>query len=362
MANTTTLNETTRVLDGTESVRLATSGANWKALVSAVATYVNSQPMPVIAGGTAAGSTLTLESTSGAGTSDAIIFKTASQAERMRINTGGQVLINETAAQVVACQVGISANTNNNDALELVGYGGFATNLDIGNTVAATNTPTGGALTSGTTMHNYNMYGSDGTAYRQSAAITCTCDATPATSTVAGRIGLWTTPAGSSQTPIEALRMDSAGAIYFPRVTTAAASTAISVNTGSTPANKLIVNSSSLRFKKDVTKLPRARIDAIADLEPIEYASSVSDDDQETRFVGFAAEEVAKLDPSLVSWGYDASDYEVKDVGSDIRPRREFVLKPGSKLKPHWVMYDRVLLLKVAALEAEIADLRRHLS
>src|SRR6516225_3076158 len=139
MANTTTLNETTRVLDGTESVRLATSGANWKALVSAVATYVNSQPMPVIAGGTAAGSTLTLESTSGAGTSDAIIFKTASQAERMRINTGGQVLINETAAQVVACQVGISANTNNNDALELVGYGGFATNLDIGNTGAATN-------------------------------------------------------------------------------------------------------------------------------------------------------------------------------------------------------------------------------
>lgn len=40
-------------------------------------------------GGTAASSTLTLQSTSGAGTTDAIIFKTASQTERARVTSGG---------------------------------------------------------------------------------------------------------------------------------------------------------------------------------------------------------------------------------------------------------------------------------
>jgi hypothetical protein len=44
-------------------------------------------------GGTAASSTLTLESTSGAGTTDSIIFKTGSQATRMTIDTSGNVSI-----------------------------------------------------------------------------------------------------------------------------------------------------------------------------------------------------------------------------------------------------------------------------
>lgn len=36
MADTTTLGESTRTVDGTESVRLATTGANWKALLSSI--------------------------------------------------------------------------------------------------------------------------------------------------------------------------------------------------------------------------------------------------------------------------------------------------------------------------------------
>ena len=50
-----------------------------------------SETVPLISGGTTASSTLTLQSTSGAGTSDAIIFNTASQSERMRITTAGNV-------------------------------------------------------------------------------------------------------------------------------------------------------------------------------------------------------------------------------------------------------------------------------
>jgi len=46
---------------------------------------------PLQSGGTAVSSTLTLQSTSGAGTSDAIIFKTGSQVEQFRVLTGGGI-------------------------------------------------------------------------------------------------------------------------------------------------------------------------------------------------------------------------------------------------------------------------------
>jgi hypothetical protein len=57
----------------------------------ATPTVTTSAVIPIVNGGTAVSSTLTLQSTSGAGSSDAIIFKTASQSERMRILTTGEV-------------------------------------------------------------------------------------------------------------------------------------------------------------------------------------------------------------------------------------------------------------------------------
>ena len=57
----------------------------------AALTAATSVTNPLLIGGTAVSSTLTLQSTSGAGSSDAIVFKTASQSERMRILTTGEV-------------------------------------------------------------------------------------------------------------------------------------------------------------------------------------------------------------------------------------------------------------------------------
>ena len=59
----------------------------------ATPTITTSAVIPVVNGGTTASSTLTIQSTSGAGTSDAIIFRTASQLERMRVSTAGDVNI-----------------------------------------------------------------------------------------------------------------------------------------------------------------------------------------------------------------------------------------------------------------------------
>ena len=69
---------------------LVSNGAGSNPVYSATPT-LTSVTAPTLIGGAAAGSTLTLELTSGAGTSDAIYFKTGSQTEAMRIDTNGNI-------------------------------------------------------------------------------------------------------------------------------------------------------------------------------------------------------------------------------------------------------------------------------
>jgi hypothetical protein len=64
---------------------------------------------PLYIGGTTASSTLTLESTSGAGTTDSIIFKTGSQSTRMTIDTSGNVSIGSSGTTT-----GVNLVTNAN--------------------------------------------------------------------------------------------------------------------------------------------------------------------------------------------------------------------------------------------------------
>lgn len=58
---------------------------------------------------------------------------------------------------------------------------------------------------------SYQAYAYDGSGERQSAAIVMQVDGVPATSTVPGRIVFSTAPAGTSQVPLERMRIDSAG-------------------------------------------------------------------------------------------------------------------------------------------------------
>jgi hypothetical protein len=75
---------------------LVSGGVGVAPAYSASPTLTTSLTTPLVIGGTTASSTLTLESTSGAGTTDSIIFKTGSQATRMTIDTSGNVGVNTT--------------------------------------------------------------------------------------------------------------------------------------------------------------------------------------------------------------------------------------------------------------------------
>lgn len=65
---------------------------------------------PIVAGGAAAGSTLTLESTTGTGTTDSILFKTGSQVQRGAINTSGQWTIGPNFSPAASVKLTVNKN------------------------------------------------------------------------------------------------------------------------------------------------------------------------------------------------------------------------------------------------------------
>jgi hypothetical protein len=74
-------------------------------------TFSTSFTSPLHIGGTSASSTLTLESTSGSGTSDAVIFLTGSQVEAGRVNTSQQWVMGPNFAPTTGTKLLINANT-----------------------------------------------------------------------------------------------------------------------------------------------------------------------------------------------------------------------------------------------------------
>ncbi|MDR3448344.1 MAG: hypothetical protein P4M15_01100 [Alphaproteobacteria bacterium] len=102
---------------GANTILTANSGAPvW----SATPTINTSLTTPLVIGGTGASSTLTLQSTTGSGASDAIIFDTGSQMEHMRITSTGSVGIG-TAAPATKLDVAGAISMNEN-ASQVYGY------------------------------------------------------------------------------------------------------------------------------------------------------------------------------------------------------------------------------------------------
>ena len=102
-------------LTGTASININGTVGATTASTGAFTTITGSTSLttPLQSGGTAAASTLTLQSTSGAGTTDAIIFKTASQTERMRIDSAGNVGIGVASLFSGYNAVGYNLNLSN---------------------------------------------------------------------------------------------------------------------------------------------------------------------------------------------------------------------------------------------------------
>ena len=128
----------------------------------------------------------------------------SSPSERMRIDSAGNVGIGQGTEAGVALTVRGGQQNSRISA-------------DNAAPIFHANVKSRGTQYAQTTANNndgivsYQAYAYDGSGERAAATIVMQIDGVPATSTVPGRIIFNTTPAGTSQTPLERLRIDSSG-------------------------------------------------------------------------------------------------------------------------------------------------------
>lgn len=91
------------------------------AIFGTTPTFITNITDPLVIGGTGAASTLTLESTSGSGTTDSILFKTGSQSQAMFISTAGNVGIGTLTAGSLLTVNGTISTTGSNGLVTVLG-------------------------------------------------------------------------------------------------------------------------------------------------------------------------------------------------------------------------------------------------
>jgi hypothetical protein len=149
---------------------------------------------------------------------------------------------------------------------------------------------------------------------------------------------------------------------HFPNVGTTATAANAFLDNATTPANRLLRSTSSIRYKTDVENLETPRADAILGLRPVWYRSLAEADPSEWSYYGLIAEEVAEIEPRLVTWTYPADAYETVEETVEIEGE-EFTqtvtkLKEGAVKVPDGVQYDRlaVLLLDIVKRQQQQID------
>jgi hypothetical protein len=80
-------------------------------------------------------------------------------------------------------------------------------------------------------------------------------------------------------------------------------------------------------------------------MRPIWYRSLCEKDRRDWSWYGFGAEELAKLEPRLVHWGYKKEDYVINEE------TKEQELKEGAELQADGVQYERITVLLVAEMQ-----------
>ena len=118
--------------------------------------------------------------------------------------------------------------------------------------------------------------------------------------------------------------------------------------------NRIYRSSSSIQFKKDIESVNPSYSEKVLELQPVWYRSKCEADNSEWSYWGLIAEEVEKVDPRLVTYGYNHEDYETVEItkeNGDVIS--EQVPKKDAVKKPMGVQYDRVPVLMLDILKKQ---------
>lgn len=320
------------------------------AITGTTITANTSVTSPILAGGSGAASTLTLESTSGAGTTDSILFKTASQTTRMSISTGGNIGFGANAPAVF---FDINKNASNTATLgnmmrvanvdgqgatiEITAFGaGTGANVNgvRGNNTMASPT----AVLSGDVLFQNFAYGYGSGSFNLSAAIQVVASENFSGSAAGSEIRFLTTPkttlsivtamtvqpsggvsVGTTTDPgIGSLQLNAQ--IFMPSITTTSAAQTGTV-CWTTGTGKFTVDTtvgclaSSVRFKDVVGEMTSEecldialRLKTITFYKKPEYGGYLDPALQ----IGYGAEQAASVDERLIARGDDGEPRGVR--------------------------------------------------
>jgi hypothetical protein len=167
---------------------------------------------------------------------------------------------------------------------------------------------------------------------------------------------VFSTTADGASSPTERLRLTAAGVFQSMPIYNTTGGDAANVVVNS--AGTVYRSTSSAKYKTDIETLQNEFADAVLGLRPVWYRSTCAIDNPDWSYWGFIAEEVAEIDPRLVSWKTTEITYD----------ERGSAIEAPCAPEPEGVQYDRFVphllnLIKrqgeaIAELQAEVAALK----
>lgn len=154
----------------------------------------------------------------------------------------------------------------------------------------------------------------------------------------------------------------------FPNITTTASASNAFLDSAN--SNRLFRSTSSIVYKTNIETLDSVYADRIFKLRPVWYRSKCINDRKDWSWYGLIAEEVAKIEPRLVHYGYQEDQYEIveeeEEIELDINDERrkegqktEIIKKQNKKLKenavkvPNGVAYERISVLLIDVIKRQ---------
>jgi endosialidase-like protein len=286
---------------------------------------------PLLKGGTAASSSLTIESTSGAGTTDSIIFQTGSQVVAGFINTSQQWTIGPNVAPISGPKLVVNANTlqvpsgglsgtihtqfagavNTLSRIELIGAGNsVSTGFLVINFLASRGTLASPTATQSTDILGAFGAAGFGTSYQTSGGSGIVFQATETfDATHGGTVIQFNATANGAVNQQLYIQVGGAGGIAFAHATTGAGNGAICGATGTDTTGGQITYqaaaacSASLRqFKRDIEPLD-VGLDEVMRLQPRQfYFLPGHGNNGKMQKIGLVADEVEKIDQRLATY------------------------------------------------------------
>lgn len=212
------------------------------------------------------------------------------------------------------------------------------------------------SISSGNTLGKLEWYGNEGSTYHEIANISIRAEGNHSSTSKPTNMRFFTT-ASSATTSTERLRLSAAGEVSAQGIYDTTSSGAANVYIH--PTNYILHRStSSIKYKTNVETLEDQYADALLGCRPVWYQSKCNNDNPDWGHWGFIAEEVAEIDPRLVSW-------KTHETSRD--ENGELTQTPLETPEPEGVQYDRFVphllnLIKrqqaaIETLEAKVAAL-----